>query len=59
MLVLTRRVGEKILIGDDVDVMITQIKGGNVRIGIKAPDETKIRRAEIEGKEELEASNEM
>ncbi|WP_203135636.1 carbon storage regulator CsrA [Microbacterium sp. JZ31] len=47
MLVLTRRIGERILIGDDVEVTILDIKGDSIRIGIDAPRTTRIQRAEI------------
>ncbi len=47
MLVLTRRIGEKVLIGDDVEVTILDIKGDSIRIGIDAPRSTRIQRAEI------------
>jgi len=47
MLVLTRRIGERVLIGDDVEVTVLEVKGDSVRIGIQAPRETRIHRAEI------------
>ncbi|MBD7957420.1 carbon storage regulator CsrA [Microbacterium sp. Sa4CUA7] len=47
MLVLTRRVGERLLIGDDIEVTVLDVKGDSVRIGIQAPRETRIQRAEI------------
>lgn len=47
MLVLTRRIGESLLIGDDVEVTVLDVKGDSVRIGIRAPRETRIQRAEI------------
>ena len=47
MLVLTRTVGESLLIGDEIEVTLLDIKGDSVRIGIKAPRETRIQRAEI------------
>lgn len=48
MLVLSRRVGEKIKIGDDVVVTILAIKGNQVRVGIDAPPATTILRDELE-----------
>ena len=47
MLVLTRRVGEKLVIGDDVTVTILGVKGIQVRIGITAPLEIQVHREEI------------
>jgi carbon storage regulator len=47
MLVLTRRVGESILIGGDIEVTLLDIKGDSIRIGVNAPRETRIQRAEI------------
>lgn len=47
MLVLTRKLGEGIVIGDDVTITIVEMKGGNVRIGIEAPRDKKIYRQEV------------
>ena len=47
MLVLTRKAGEGIVIGDDVTIKIIELKGGGVRIGIDAPRDRKIYRQEI------------
>ena len=47
MLVLTRRIGESVLIGDDVEVTLLDVKGDSIRIGIAAPRTTRIQRAEI------------
>ena len=47
MLVLSRKVGEKLLIGDDVTVEIVRIKGNRVTIGITAPEEVKVLRGEL------------
>ena len=44
---LTRRVGESILIGDHIKVMVTQIKGGEVRIVISAPYDVRVDREEV------------
>lgn len=47
MLVLTRKIGEAIQIGERVQVKVVDIKGGQVRLGIEAPEETRIYREEI------------
>lgn len=47
MLILTRRVGETIMIGNDVTVTVLGVKGYQVRIGINAPKNTAIHREEI------------
>lgn len=48
MLVLSRKTGESIVIGDDIKVSIVKVQGRRIRIGIEAPDHVGIRRAEIE-----------
>jgi carbon storage regulator len=47
MLVLTRRIGETLVIGDDVNVTVLGVKGGQIRIGITAPREVQVHREEI------------
>ncbi len=47
MLILTRRVGESLVIGDDVVVNILGVKGNQVRIGVDAPKEVSVHREEI------------
>jgi len=47
MLVLTRKLGESIAIDDHIKIVVVQIKGKQVRLGIKAPRETKIHREEV------------
>ncbi|MBI3581899.1 MAG: carbon storage regulator CsrA [Nitrospinae bacterium] len=49
MLVLTRKIGEAINIGDDVKVSIMDVKGQSVRIGVEAPRSTGVYREEIYG----------
>ena len=60
MLVLTRKPGEGIIIGDNITVKIVEVKGGGIRIGIDAPRDTKIYRQEVYDRikqENVEATN--
>ena len=47
MLILTRKVGETVVIGDDVDITVLGVKGNQVRLGVKAPREVSVHREEI------------
>ena len=47
MLVLTRKVGDRILIGDDIVLTVVEVRGDSVRVGIEAPRGVKIQRHEI------------
>lgn len=47
MLILTRRVGEKLKIGDDIEVVVLGVKGNQVRIGVTAPRDVEVHREEI------------
>ena len=60
MLVLTRKLGEKIQIGDDISILIMEVKGKQVKLGIEAPSNIKVHREEIYQKiqeENINASN--
>ncbi len=56
MLVLSRKVGERILIGDQVTVTVVRITGGGVRIGIEAPREMAVIREELQDELQQPAS---
>ncbi|MGH8248853.1 MAG: carbon storage regulator CsrA, partial [Gammaproteobacteria bacterium] len=47
MLILTRRIGESLMIGDDVNVTVLGIRGNQVRIGVNAPKDVAVHREEI------------
>lgn len=47
MLILTRRVGETLMVGDEVEVSVLGVKGSQVRIGIKAPKSVPVHREEV------------
>ena len=47
MLILTRRVGETLMVGDEVTVTVLGVKGNQVRIGVNAPKEVSVHREEI------------
>ncbi len=55
MLVLTRRSGESVMIGDDVVITVLEVRGDVIRLGIRAPREVQVHREEIY--RELQASN--
>lgn len=74
MLILSRKVGERIMIGDNITILISRIAGKRVTLGLEAPKDVSIRRAELEaapmatdeeesdeqpGDEELPASGRM
>jgi len=47
MLILTRRVGETLMVGDDITVTVLGVKGNQVRLGINAPKDVSVHREEI------------
>lgn len=47
MLILTRRIGERVMIGDEIEVVILGVKGNQVRLGFKAPKDLAVHRQEI------------
>lgn len=47
MLILTRRVGETLMVGDEVTVTVLGVKGNQVRIGVNAPKDVSVHREEI------------
>lgn len=50
MLILTRRVGESIMLKDDIEIILLGLKGNQARIGIEAPEEISVHRKEIYNK---------
>lgn len=56
MLILTRRVGESVVIGDDVSVTVLGVKGNQVRLGVNAPRDVAVHREEIYEKIQQESA---
>ena len=57
MLVLTRKIGERIIIGSDIEVVVLKAAGNRVRIGINAPTEVPVLRAELPRRADLHLQN--
>ena len=47
MLILTRRIGESVVIGDDIHITVLGVKGNQVRLGVNAPKDVSVHREEI------------
>ena len=58
MLILTRRVGETLVIGDDVTVTVLGVRGNQVRLGVNAPKEVAVHREEIYQRIQMEKGGE-
>lgn len=56
MLILTRKIGEVLLVGDDVEITVLSIRGSQVKLGVNAPKEISVHRQEIY--ERIKASKE-
>ena len=57
MLILTRRVGETLMVGDEVTVTVLGVKGNQVRIGVNAPKDVSVHREEIYQRIQKEKEN--
>jgi carbon storage regulator len=59
MLILTRRIGETLMVGDDVTITVLGVKGNQVRIGINAPKNLAVHREEIYDKIQREKDDDI
>ena len=59
MLILTRKIGESLMIGKDVTVTVMDVKGNQVRVGIKAPRDVEVHREEIYGRVQAEKAQQI
>ena len=57
MLILTRRIGESLNIGDEIEISIVKVKGNQIVLGIEAPREISVVRSELLGDDELVAND--
>ena len=56
MLILTRRVGEALMVGDDTKIVVLGVKGSQIRLGINAPKDVKVHREEVYEKINVDTS---
>jgi carbon storage regulator len=59
MLILTRRVGESLMVGDDVTITVLGVKGNQVRVGVNAPKDVAVHREEVLNRIEESAPREV
>lgn len=59
MLILTRKIGESLIIGNNIEVVILGVKGTQVRLGVNAPKSVTVHREEIYKKLQLERKNDV